>query len=466
MRTEGDNELQISLVDIRNVLGLAEPQGQWNGPEPGNAVPPLRASGWSIDSRTVNPGDVFFAIKGEKHDGHDFVAQAFERGAIAAIASDSVETKYPVFQVPDTLVALQQLGVWARRRWAKPIVAVTGSAGKTTTKDIIAQLLGTRFNVGKTTGNLNNHLGLPLSLLRIPDAAEAGVLELGMNHTGEIRFLASLAEPQIGVVTNVGYAHIESFASVDAIALAKRELIESLPADGVAILNADDDRVLRFREVHPGRVVTYGMSREADIRAEEVTLSTEGIEFSVGRIAFHSVLIGRHGLSNILAGIAVADSFGIPLVDLVTAVSQLTYGKMRGQRKLWCGITVLDDCYNSNPDAAKSMIDVLHDEHATRRIAVLGEMLELGNWTEPLHRDVGVYTAQAGIDVVIGIHGAARVLVDAAREGPPKGAQTYFFDSPEQAGEFLRHFAQPGDAILFKGSRGTHVENALAVMES
>jgi UDP-N-acetylmuramoyl-tripeptide--D-alanyl-D-alanine ligase len=368
--------------------------------------------------------------------------------------------------VPDTLVALQQLGLSARRRWAKPIIAVTGSAGKTTTKDIIAQLLGTRLNVGKTAGNLNNHLGLPLSLLRIPDDAEAGVLELGMNHTGEIRFLASLAEPQIGVVTNVGYAHIESFTSIEAIALAKRELIEALPADGVAILNADDARVFRFRHVHPGRVITYGMSREADIRAEDITLGAEGIGFSVQGVAFRSVLIGRHGLSNILAGIAVAHSFGLPLPDLVPSVSRLTQGKMRGQRKLWCGITILDDCYNSNPDAAKSMIDVLRDEYATRRIAVLGEMLELGNWTEQLHHDVGAYAAQAPIDVVIGIHGAARVLVDAARQGSPKGAQTYFFDLPEQAGEFLRHFAKPGDAILFKGSRGTHVENALAVMES
>lgn len=429
-------------------------------------MPPQNASGWSIDSRTVNPGDVFFAIKGEIHDGHAFVATAFERGALAAVVSEPVNAPYPVFRVPDTLVSLQQLGLWARRRWAKPIVAVTGSAGKTTTKDIIAQLLGTRLEVGKTAGNLNNHLGLPLSLLRLPESAQVGVLELGMNHTGEIRFLASLAEPQIAVVTNVGYAHIESFSSIDGIALAKRELVEALPASGTAVLNADDARVTAFRDVHPGRAITYGVSHNAEIRAEDVTLGTEGVEFSVQGIRFRSALTGRHGLSNILAGIAVASCFGIALADMVSAVAQLTPGNMRGERKLWCGLTVMNDCYNSNPDAAKAMIDVLSDEHATRRIAVLGEMLELGGWAERLHREVGAYAAQARLDVVIGIRGAARALVEAAAQSAKSGVKTYFFDEPEQAGEFLRHFVEPGDAILFKGSRGTRVERALAVMES
>lgn len=429
-------------------------------------MPPRNASGWSIDSRTVNPGDVFFAIKGEVHDGHAFVGTAFERGAIAALVSEPLNTRHPVFRVPDTLASLQQLGLWARRRWAKPIVAVTGSAGKTTTKDIIAELLSTRLEVGKTAGNLNNHLGLPLSLLRLPDSAEAGVLELGMNHIGEIRFLASLAEPQIAVVTNVGYAHIESFSSIDGIALAKRELVQALPPTGTAILNADDARVARFRDVHPGRTLTYGLSDSAEIRAEDVAVSTEGIRFSVRGVEFRSALAGRHGVSNILAGVAVASCFGIPFADLVPAVAQLTPGKMRGERKLWCGLTILNDCYNSNPDAAKSMIDVLRDEHATRRIAVLGEMLELGGWAEQLHKDVGAYAAQSQIDVVIGVRGTARALADAAAQSAKSGVKTYFFDEPEQAGEFLRHFVKPGDAILFKGSRGTRVERALAVMES
>jgi UDP-N-acetylmuramoyl-tripeptide--D-alanyl-D-alanine ligase len=456
---KGQASLQIPLIDVRNALGLSEVQSH-------SVLQGLNASGWSIDSRTVNPGDLFFAIKGEIHDGHAFVGQAFERGAIAAVVSDTIKTSGPILQVPDTLAALQQLGQWARRRWAKPIVAVTGSAGKTTTKDIIAELLGTRMSVGKTVGNLNNHFGLPLSLLRMPDSADVGVLELGMNHTGEIRFLASLAEPQIAVVTNVGYAHIESFASIEGIALAKRELVEALPATGTAVLNADDPRVLRFRDIHPGRTITYGLSPDADIRGEDIATHDEGASFSVQGTTFHTTLAGRHGISNILAGIAVASSFGIQPAGLVTAVSQLAPGKMRGQRRLWRGITILDDSYNSNPDAAKSMIDVLRDEPAVRRIAVLGEMLELGNWAEQLHQDVGTHAAAAGIDVVIGIHGAARSLSDAARDQQPHGTQAYFFDRSEEAGEFLRHFAKPGDAILFKGSRGTRVERALAVMES
>jgi UDP-N-acetylmuramoyl-tripeptide--D-alanyl-D-alanine ligase len=423
-------------------------------------------TGWSIDSRTVGPGDVFIALKGEVHDGHAFVRTAFDRGAAAAIISDPVGASGTIFRVDDTVAALQQLGQWARKRWAKPIVAVTGSAGKTTTKDVIAELLDVKLNVAKTVGNLNNHLGLPLSLLRFSDTAQIGVIELGMNHKGEIRSLAALAAPQVGVVTNVGYAHIENFASIDDIALAKRELIESLPPDGTAVLNADDPRAASFKNIHSGRTITFGMAEGADIRAESVILGSDGIEFDVTGTHFHSSLEGRHNVANILAGIAVAGLFEIKLSDLVEPIAQLRPGRMRGERHTWRGVTVLNDCYNSNPDAARYMIDVLMQETATRRVAVLGEMLELGSWAEILHRRTGSYAAQAKVDVIVGIRGAARFLVDAAREAGMPGDRAFYFDEPEGAGLFLRDFAAPGDAILFKGSRGTHVERALAIMES
>lgn len=429
-------------------------------------LPDVLVTGWSIDSRTVNPGDLFFAIQGER-DGHAYVNAAFERGAIAAIVSnDMMAPKGPLLQVSDTLVALQILGLWARRRWAKPVVAVTGSAGKTTTKDAIAELLATRFKVGKTAGNLNNHLGVPLSLLRMPDGAEAGVLELGMNHAGEIRELAMIAKPQIGVVTNVGYAHIEAFDSIDAIALAKRELIESLPPDGVAVLNVDDPRVLAFRDVFSGRIVTYGLSDEAELRADEAEIRPEGIAFSVNGVRFRSSLLGRHGILNILAALAVSTIFGIELQTLPSAVSRLVPGRMRGERSQWRGVTILDDCYNSNPDAARFMIDVLKAEPASRRIAVLGEMLELGDWAAKLHTEVGEYAASSGIDVIVGIRGSGRPLVDAASRRAAAGQEAHFFEEPEAAGAFLRQIVKPGDAILFKGSRATHVERALAAMES
>jgi UDP-N-acetylmuramoyl-tripeptide--D-alanyl-D-alanine ligase len=425
--------------------------------------------GWSIDSRTINPGELFFAITGENHDGHAFVRNALERGAAAAIVSKDVDKggspEAVLLRVPDTFAALQTLGTFARERWAKPIVAVTGSAGKTSTKDIIAALLSTKFRVGKTIGNFNNHIGVPLSLLRLPDDAQIGVLELGMNHAGEIRALARIAQPQIGVVTNVGYAHIEAFESIDGIAAAKRELIESLPEASTAVLNADDARVRAFGEYAKDQVVTYGTAEYADIRAEDLELRPENSAFTCGGVRFRTSLTGRHAVLNILAGIAAAWAFQIPVEHLVDAVAHLAPSKMRGERFVRGGITIIDDSYNSNPDAVRSMLRVLRNEPAKRRIAVLGEMLELGIWADTLHRDVGSYAAQAGIDVIVGISGAARRLIEAVETARKPDSNAYFFDEPEQAGEFLKSFVREGDAILFKGSRGTHVERALARLE-
>jgi UDP-N-acetylmuramoyl-tripeptide--D-alanyl-D-alanine ligase len=427
--------------------------------------------GWSIDSRTVNPGDLFFAIAGEHYDGHAFVRNAFERGAIAAIVSRDVvpdragSSAGVLLRVPDTLVALQTLGTFARERWAKPVVAVTGSAGKTSTKDIVASLLSTKFKVGKTIGNFNNHIGVPLSLLRLPDEAQLGVLELGMNHAGEIRSLARIAQPQIGVVTNVGYAHIEAFESIEGIAAAKRELIECLPQASTAVLNADDPRVRAFREYATDQVVTYGTVEDADIRAEELELTSEYSKFTCGGIPFRTSLTGLHSVLNILAGLATAFAFKIPLEHLVDSVAQLAPSRMRGERFVRRGMTIIDDSYNSNPDAVRSMLGVLCNEPARRRIAVLGEMLELGIWSDTLHRDIGAYAAKCGVDVLVGISGAARALIEAAETARNPDTSAYFFDEPEQAGDFLNGFVQPGDAILFKGSRGTHVERALARLQ-
>ena len=236
------------------------------------AVP---VAGWSVDTRTQQPGDVYFALRGGNRDGHDFVPQAIGQGAAAVVVEAARGTGLDgkALRVADTLVALQDLGSWARRKWGGTVIGVTGSAGKTTTKDAIAHLLEVRGPVGRTVGNLNNHIGVPLSILRLPDAARLAVLEMGMNHAGEIRVLAGMARPEIGVVTNVGYAHVEFFDSVEGIAAAKRELIESLPRDGVAVLNADDARVRGFRDAHPGRSVTFGFSEDADVRAESVSAS-------------------------------------------------------------------------------------------------------------------------------------------------------------------------------------------------
>jgi UDP-N-acetylmuramoyl-tripeptide--D-alanyl-D-alanine ligase len=449
--------MQFSLAQVEAAIG-ARSLG---------AVPDVMVRGWSIDSRAVQNGDLFFAIKGERHDGHAFTRAALKHGAVAAVVSEPVDNeKGTLLEVSDTVEALQQLAHWARRRWGRPMVAVTGSAGKTTTKDVIAALLSARFRVGKTAGNLNNHIGLPLSILRIPDDAEVGVIELGMNHAGEIRDLAAIAQPDIGVVTNVGFAHIETFASIEEIAAAKRELIESLPATGVAILNVDDERVAAFRAAHAGRALTYGLSVHADLRATDVEMNAEGAIFTVRGVRFRTMLTGRHSVFNILAGIAVATVFEIDFQELVPLVATLSPGDMRGERSQWRGVTVLNDSYNSNPEAARSMIDVLREEPARRHIAVLGEMLELGRMSEALHREIGRYAATAGVDVLVGVRGASRFMVEEAKGAGVHDGAAFFFEEPERAGEFLRDFVQRGDAILFKGSRGTHIERALARMEA
>ena len=440
--------MTLELQDIAHAMGAE------------GAPPPIRVSGWSVDTRTQNPGDVYFALQGPNHDGHDFISAAAEKGAAAIVAAVGQAVDLSglptVLFVSDTLKALQQAASFARTRYSGPVVGVTGSAGKTTTKDAIADLLSVALATGRTVGNLNNHVGVPLSILRLPDASRAAVLEMGMNHAGEIRELAALARPEIGVVTNVGYAHVEFFENgIEGVAAAKRELIEALPRGGTAILNGDDKRVRGFRDVHPGPSLTFGFSECAEIRAEVIEESAAGTRFRASGTEFETSMVGRHAVMNLLAAIAVARVFHIAPERLRDAVRQFTPGKMRGERLEHNGITIWNDCYNSNPEAAKSMVDVLRETPAARRIAVLGEMLELGRSSERLHRELGRYAVEHGVDFLIGVRGDAQAMVEAA------GPTAVFFADPAEAGLAARRFARPGDAVLFKGSRGVRVERAL-----
>ncbi len=436
----------LSLKKVAELLQVARP------------VTDALITGWSIDSRTAQSGDLFFAFAGAHHDGHDYVAEVIARGAVAAVVERPMPG-LPVLQVSNVEAALAQLATAIRGTWGGTVIAVTGSAGKTSTKDMVAALISVEHATGKTVGNLNNHLGVPLSLLRLSNEARYGVLEMGMNHAGEIRHLCQIAKPQVAVVTNVGYAHIENFSSIEAIAGAKRELVESLPADGLAVLNYDDERVREF--TFSGRRVRYGLNEGADIRPEWVEFRPTETAFRLNGVEFRSPLTGRHSLSNLLAGLTVAREFGTSLEKLEPAVRSLTPAKMRGERREVAGMTILDDCYNSNPDAARAMLDVLATTPAGRHIAVLGEMLELGPWAEELHRGVGKYAAQTGVTVLLGIRGAARHLVDAGRASGLDAGAALFFERPEEAGDYLRTIARAGDAILFKGSRGVRTELAL-----
>jgi UDP-N-acetylmuramoyl-tripeptide--D-alanyl-D-alanine ligase len=341
--------------------------------------------------------------------------------------------------------------------------------------------------VAKTEGNLNNELGLPLSILRRDESSEIAVLEMGMNHRGEIRRLAAIAEPNAGIVTNVSAAHLGYFSSVEEIALAKRELIESLPEDGVAILNADDERVAAFAGVHRGRSLTFGVERPADFRAAELeSLGAQGTRFTVEwrsesqdagghgdppqasggrRVLFHSPLIGRHNVSNVLAAIALCAAFGVDPETLVENVAGLRAAALRGEVQQLGGVTLLKDCYNANPGAMEAMIATLGETPGTRRIAVLGEMLELGDESVPLHRQVGHKVAAAPIDWLIGVQGDAREIVEAAIAGGFPARAASFFETAAEAGEFLSENLTAGDIVLLKASRGEGLEKALPAIE-
>src|SRR5882762_9457604 len=364
--------------------------------------------GYSIDSRTVGPGQLFFAVKGERLDGHDFVEQALAKGAVAAVVRRDQLSRYPkkarLLAVEDTLVALQTLATAVRKLWGKPLIAVTGSAGKTTTKEAIAHVLSARFRVLKSEGNFNNHFGLPLMLLKLEPEYDVAVIEMGMSHAGEIRVLAKIAQPEIGVVTNVAPVHLEFFDSLAAIARAKYELIESLPANGVAVLNADDEYVSQFGRGFKGKVVTYGTRATADVRAENIqSKGTEGVEFEVtiGGVREHArlPLVGEHNVLNALAAVAVGVERGLKPSEAVGALTTLTAAEKRGQVLQVCNITVINDCYNSNPKALEAMVDALSAMSGTRRIVVAGEMLELGPAGEEMHRRAGQHVAEKKIDV-------------------------------------------------------------------
>jgi UDP-N-acetylmuramoyl-tripeptide--D-alanyl-D-alanine ligase len=423
--------------------------------------------GYSIDSRTIRAGELFFAVKGEKMDGHDFVAQTLEKGAVAAVVSKSelnrFESEGRLIAVEDTLLALQILATAVRRVWAKPLIAVTGSAGKTTTKDAIAHVLSSRFRVHKSEGNFNNHFGLPLMLLKLEPKHDVAVVELGMSHAGEIAALARIAQPEVGVVTNVAPVHLEFFNSVAEIARAKYELIESLPVAGTAVLNGDNEYVSQFGRNFKGKVVTYGFGPASTVRAKNLeSRGGQGSAFDVvaGGRQEHAALplVGRHNVLNALAAIAVALERGFSLAEAVSPIATLSPADQRGQVVRIGNITVIDDCYNSNPKALAAMVDVLAAMPAGRRIVIAGEMLELGPQGEEMHRDAGRHIAGKRIDVLVGVRGLASHMVDAAKLA---GIRAEFVATPEEAGKWLVQQARDGDVALLKGSRGVKLEKAL-----
>jgi UDP-N-acetylmuramoyl-tripeptide--D-alanyl-D-alanine ligase len=429
------------------------------------------ATGYSIDSRTMNPGDLFIALRGERFDGHDYVAGALEHEAVAAVVQkDSKIDADPnrLLHVEDTLRALQSLGAAARRLWGKPLLAVTGSAGKTTTKEILAHLLMTRYRVMKSAGNLNNHIGLPLQLLKLEPEHDVAVVEMGMNHAGEIRALGALAHHDLAVVTCVAPVHLEFFRSVAEIAHAKYEIIEALHPGGVAVLNADDEYVSQFGRDFHGKVVTFGLRHPADVRAQNVRVGgAEGSSFDLVvegvREPVMLPLLGEHNIYNALAATAAALEKGISPSQAAAALAKMQPGEKRGQLLELNGVKIIDDCYNSNPRALLNMIDTLASMPAQRHILVAGEMLELGPTGDTLHCDAGRYAAGKKLDWVIGVRGLAKALVEGASTG---GVRADYVETAEEAGALLAKELRPGDAVLLKASRGVKLERALIKLQN
>ena len=430
----------------------------------------------TTDTRALQAGDFFVALRGPRFDGNAFAGEAGGRGAIGALVDETYSGRPwgAMVQVRDTTRGLQDFGHAARQASGTRVIAITGSAGKTTTKEAIADFLGTRHRVVRNKGNLNNHIGLPLSLLQLRARPDVAVMELGMNHAGEIRRLVEIAEPEVRVWTNVGDAHAGLFASIDAIADAKAEILERSGTTDVLVCNADDDRVMRRVSGFRGRTLTFGTARTAHVRASEIQdrgvngMRAE-VATSAGPLTIDTPLLGRGNLFNVLAATAVAIDFDVPLDVIAERASALQPADRRGVvHRLTSGITIIDDSYNSSPTALQHALDVVARETgATRKVAALGEMLELGDSAIPMHEDCGRAAALAGLDLLVAVGGApARALADAAIAAGMSPQRVMHREASEQAAADLPGRLASGDLVLVKGSRGIRMDRVVdRVME-
>jgi UDP-N-acetylmuramoyl-tripeptide--D-alanyl-D-alanine ligase len=433
-----------------------------------------RIARWSIDSRTLAPGDAFIAIRGDRFDGHAFIDAAIAAGAGALVVEEgreppALQDHRPVLAVPDTTAALQRIAREIRRRSGTKVVAITGSAGKTTTKELTAEFLSARYSVFRNKGNLNNHIGLPLSLLELRTAPDVAVVELGMNHAGEIRTLVGIAEPEVRMWTNVGDAHLGYFASADAIADAKAEILESARPGDLLVANADDARVVSRSKTFAGRTVTFGLSERADVRASAVQpRGVDGVAATIhtraGEFPVSSPLLGMGNLLNLLAATAAAVEMDVPLAEIAGRASSLRPAAHRGELlRLPGGITLIDDSYNSSPSALRRALEVVGaSSGSARKVAVIGEMLELGTHATRLHEACGRAAADAGLDLLVAVGGEpAEALARAARDaGMPADAVAHVATT-EDAIPLVMTRVRAGDLVLVKGSHGIHTERVV-----
>jgi UDP-N-acetylmuramoyl-tripeptide--D-alanyl-D-alanine ligase len=434
--------------------------------------------GVSTDSRTVRAGDLFFAIRGGQFDGHAFVADALRKGAVAAVVSDlgrlssaarsamtaaDASSRGPLLLVDDTVDALITLAGWYRDRFDLPIVAVTGSNGKTTTKDMIASVLCTRFRTAKTAGNYNNHIGVPLTLFDLDARHESAVVEIGMNHVGEIARLAAAVRPKVGVITNVSAAHMETMRDVDTVAQAKAELLEALPPDGTAVLNWDDPRVKALWARGPSNVVSFGTSPDAEVRAVGIDAHPDGVSFELAdgdRVELP--LPGRHNVMNALAAIAVGRIMGVPDDSAVAALAAFESSPMRMRTVQVGRLIILNDAYNCNPGSLRAALAALTDIAAGRpTAAALGDMLELGEMSEEAHREAGEAAAVLGVDYLFLFGNEVKALRRGAIEQGMPPERVHIYEDKAALAKAVRSQLPASAVLLVKGSRGVRMEEVV-----
>ena len=418
-------------------------------------------AGVSIDSRNIQEGELFVALKGGRFDGHDFLPQALEKGsgAIVHVLQTAPREDKTIIQVPDTLKALQDIARFSRIKKDIPVVAVTGSNGKTTTKELTASILGTQYRILKNTGNLNNHIGLPLSLTKISDEDQIIVLEMGASAPGEIRELCGIAVPDYGILTNISRAHLEGFHDMQTVRKTKLELLETVR---VVVVNADDRFLMEGIHVSgfQGAIMRYGIETPADIRATNITLCEQGSAFHLhfGENQFVEVnahISGMFNIYNLLAAASIGYLFHIDPENIKKAIDSFTGVPMRLEFREINGIKIISDMYNANPASMEVAIKELARIRKGRSIAVLGDMLELGSYEEEAHRELGRCMSELSIDIFLAV-GTRMAFAASAFRG-----SVYILNNPEEAGRFLRNIWGTGDTVLIKGSRGMHMERVL-----
>ena len=415
------------------------------------------------DTRKIQPGSLFVCLRGERFDGHSFASQAAQLGAAALLVDHPVDADVPQLVVTDTGKALLQLAGWYRRRFQLPVVGLTGSVGKTTTKEFIALVLGAKYNTLKTQGNLNNEIGVPQMLFRLEDSHTAAIIEMGMNHFGEISRLTRAVAPTVGLITNIGVSHIENLGSRAGILQAKLEILEGMAPDAPLIVNTDND-MLRTVKLGDRPLLTFAIDdQSADFTATDIAEQGSTTTFTVHHSTFTQPVtiptVGIHNVYNALAAMAVGYVTGVDPAAAASALANYVPAGMRQNLVQVGGVQVIEDCYNASPDSMRAALQTLGKLPVHRRYAVLGAMLELGDYAKEAHTQVGKMAAENGIDGVLAYGADAAYIVEAAKQAGLENAR--LFDTKEALAQSLAQQVQPGDGVLFKGSRGMHLEDVM-----